>query len=109
MRTSKRYTGNRSLAVAALFLAVALQAADDTPGWLKDLISTQVPQYPAKVNSVVLLDEEHTTAADSGRLTTITRTAIKILNRQGGDIRFYDEYDSRSGKVREFRAWMVAP
>ena len=62
-------------------VALALHAADDTPGWLKDLISTQLPQYPAKVNSVVLLDEEHTTAADSGRLTTVTRTAIKILNR----------------------------
>jgi len=90
-------------------VAVALYAGDDTPAWLRELTAVQLPQYPAKVNSVVLFNEEHTTAADSGRLTTVTRTAIKILNRQGGDIRFFDEYDSRSGKVRDFHAWMIPP
>src|SRR5438045_2203056 len=39
----------------------------------------------------------------------VTRTAMKVLTRQGGDILFFDHYDSRSGKVRDFRAWMVAP
>jgi hypothetical protein len=99
----------RSAAAAVLLLAGSGWAADDTPAWLKDLASVTLPQYPAKVNSVVLLDEDHTSAAESGRLTTIRRTAIKVLTRQGGDIHFFDSYDSRSGKVKDFRAWMIAP
>src|SRR5438046_2078949 len=95
-----------ALALLAIGLA---HAADDTPAWLKELNGVKLPEYPAKVNSVVLLNEEHTTAADSGRLTTVTRTAMKVLTRQGGDILFFDSYDSRSGKVRDFRAWMIAP
>jgi hypothetical protein len=70
--------------------------------WLRELTSATLPQYPAKVNTVVLLNEEHTTAAESGRLTTVTRTAIKVLTRQGTDVTFFDNYDSRTGKVRTF-------
>jgi hypothetical protein len=46
---------------------------------------------------------------DSGKLTTTTRAAIKVLTRQGTDPVFFDEYDTASGKVRDFRAWMIAP
>src|SRR5215471_13647786 len=92
-----------------LFALAAARAADDTPAWLKELSNASLPQYPAKVNAVVLLNEEHTTAAEGGRLTTVTRTAIKVLTRQGTDVRFFDQYDTRSGKVRDFRAWMIAP
>src|SRR5438552_2549160 len=84
-------------------------AADDTPGWLKELTSVTLPAYPAKVNTVVLFNEEHTAADASGKLTTTTRTAMKILNRQGSRIIFFDTYDAPSGKVRDFRAWMIPP
>src|SRR5215471_10004190 len=92
-----------------LFALAAARAADDTPAWLKELSNASLPSYPAKANSVVLLNEEHTTAAENGRLTTVTRTAMKVLTRQGTDIRFFDQYDTRSGKVRDFRAWMISP
>lgn len=83
--------------------------ADDTPGWLKELPSVNLQDYPANVNRVILFNEEHTTVADSGKLSTTTHTAVKILNRQGADVVFFDEYDSGGGKVRDFRAWMIAP
>ena len=83
--------------------------AEDLPPWLKSLTTLSVPSYPAKVNSVVLFNEESTSALDSGRLSTTTRTAIKLLNRQGGDILFFDEYDSETGKVRDFKGWMISP
>src|SRR6202162_172343 len=98
-----------SLAAIAVLPGVLLQAADDTPAWLKDLTGAALPAYPAKVNTVVLFNEEHTVVADSGRFTTTTRTAIKILDRQGSDVIFFDQYDSKGGKVRDFRAWMIAP
>jgi hypothetical protein len=99
------------LSVAALCALPCgvLFAADDTPAWLKDLTSITLPAYPAKVNSAVLFNEEQTVVGDSGKLTTTTRTAIKILARQGGNIVFFDQYAAKSGKVRDFRAWMIAP
>ncbi|HJZ98911.1 MAG TPA: DUF3857 domain-containing protein [Candidatus Solibacter sp.] len=99
----------RSAALLGLIFAAAACAADDTPGWLKELTSVTLPAYPAKVNSVVMFNEQHTTAAESGKLTTVTRTAIKVITQQGGNIRFFDDYETRSGKVRDFRAWMIAP
>ena len=111
MPTRARNGLSRCLHAAALLAAAsyAASAADDTPAWLKELTSVSLPTYPNKVNAVVLYNEEHTTALDSGRLSTTTRTAVKILNRQGGDVIFFDSYDSASGKVRDFRAWMIAP
>ncbi len=96
------------LAPMWLVFAGILSAADDTPAWLKDLTTIQLPPYDAKVNTVVLLNEEHTTAAESGKLSTTTRTAIKILARQSADVGFYDQYYTGSGKVRDFRAWMIS-
>ncbi|WP_321471897.1 DUF3857 domain-containing protein [uncultured Paludibaculum sp.] len=99
-----------SIILAAFTLASSLlYAADDTPSWVKELSGVTLPAYPPKVNNVVLFNEEHTVVAATGRLTTTTRTAIKILNQQGGDVLFLDSYDSVTGKVRDFRAWMLPP
>lgn len=87
--------------------ACALQAADDVPGWLRDLAGTSLPQYGPKVNALVLLNEESTVVSDSGKLTTTTRTALKFLNRAGADASFIEQYDTSSDKVRDFRAWMI--
>src|SRR5579871_6775655 len=99
----------RNRAIAAFIFASALWAADDVPAWLKDLTSVTLPQYGPKVNTVVLLDEEHTSIAETGRLTTVTRTAVKILNRAGSGVSFFEQYDTSGDKVRDFRAWMISP
>lgn len=96
------------LAALALCPLLAI-AADDTPQWLKDLSGVTLPAYPAKVNNAVLLNEEHTVMSENGHLTTTTRSAINILNAQGGDVLFFDSYETGTGKVRDFRAWMVPP
>lgn len=97
------------LATLTLLFAGVLSAAEDVPPWLKDLARVQLPQYDAKITTVVLLNEEHTTAADNGKLSTTTRKAIKIIARQDADVRFADTYFTDGGKVRDFRAWMIAP
>lgn len=99
----------RRLLLAALALPLLVRAADEAPPWLKELTRVTLPQYPPKVNSVVLLNEEQTVAAEGGKLITTTRTAVKILSATGSDVMYYDEYDTSSGKVRDFRAWMIAP
>jgi hypothetical protein len=97
------------LGFLCLLSAAALSAADDTPAWLKDLANVQLPQYDAKVDTVVLLNEQHAVASTDGRITTTTRTAVKMLNQQGFGVAFSDDYFTDGGKVRDFRAWMLPP
>ena len=91
----------------ACFAASLARAADDTPAWLKELSGVTLPQYGPKVNSVMLLNEEHTVVAENGRLATTTRTAFRILNRAGADLAFVEQYDTAGDKIRDFRAWMI--
>jgi hypothetical protein len=93
----------------ALLSAVTMAGADDAPGWLRELTNIRLADYGPKVNSVVLLNEELTTIAGTGRATTITRTAVRILARKGGDTAFYEQYDTGDSKVRDFRAWILSP
>jgi len=97
------------LFAATLLVAGISWAADDVPPWLKDAAGATISQYGPKVKTVVLFNEEHVTAGDAGKLSTTTRTAIRILARQGVNIAFFEQYDSASGKVRDFRAWMIGP
>jgi hypothetical protein len=96
-------------AALGIFLTLLSFGAEDAPPWLRDLAAVNLPAYGPKVNTVVLFDEEHVTVGESGKLTTTTRTAIKILSRQGADLRFFEEYDTRTSKVHDFKAWMIAP
>lgn len=64
---------------------------------------------PAKVTTVALLNEEHTTVSESGKLTTTTRSAVRMLTRQGASAIFSEQYDTASGKVRDFKAWTISP
>jgi hypothetical protein len=57
-----RINGRLFLLALALSIVPA-HAADDLPPWLKEVTGITLPEYPAKVNSVVLLNEEHHTAA----------------------------------------------
>src|ERR1051326_5283732 len=84
-------------------------AAEDVPAWLRDAASAALPAYDRKVNTVVLLNDEQTVVADSGKLTTTTRTALKFLSRVGSAATLFEQYDTGSSKVRDFRAWMISP
>ncbi|MEO8028244.1 MAG: DUF3857 domain-containing protein [Bryobacteraceae bacterium] len=102
---------NKPTAVAAMLIASAvfLCAAEDAPSWVREAAAATLPAYPAKVNSVVLFTEEKTIVDDSGRFLTTTRSAAKVLTKQGTNIQFFDQYDTDGGKVREFRAWLIPP
>ncbi len=85
-------------------------AADEAPAWLKELAGKTVPAYPPKVNAVVLLHEERVVLEDTGRALSTTRFAVRILHRDGaGAATAYKSYDTDSGKIRDFQAWMIQP
>ena len=103
---------NRVAALAILwplFWPMPTLAADDTPAWLKDLTHVAVPEYGPKVTTVMLLNEESKMVSDTGKITTNSRAAKKILSRQGADVDFSEQYVTNGGKVRDFHAWMIAP
>jgi len=57
-------------------------AAEDAPGWIKELASTPVTGYPAKVNSVMLLNEESNAVDGSGKIIRTSRSVVKYIARQ---------------------------
>jgi hypothetical protein len=89
--------------------SVAL-AADDTPQWLRHAASIQPPKYEAKVGAVVLLDEEEVRVEEGGRVTTTSRYAVRVLNRDGRRSAIGEKtYLTGTSKVRDFRAWLITP
>lgn len=85
-------------------------AADEAPAWLKELAGKTLPAYPPKVNAVVLLHEERVVLEDTGRVVNTTRFAVRILHRDGaGEASAFKSYDTDSGKIRDFQAWMIQP
>ena len=90
----------------ALFLASALMA-EDVPDWVREVAAQQSPGYPSKVGTVTLLQDVTLTIGKDGRQTTHERGVEKILQRGAGIPGAYCFYDPRSGKVHEFKAWLV--
>jgi transglutaminase-like putative cysteine protease len=96
------------LAVAALFSAV-LCAAADLPEWVRQAAAQTVPTYSPKVSSIALLHEESVTMDLDGHRTTRERGVIKVLQRSTAALRAYRPYDTRSGRIRDFRGWLLSP
>lgn len=89
-----------------LFLAGALYAADELPDWARQAAGMKPPEYPAKAAEVVLLHEETLTVAPDGKRTMRERKAVKIVQR-GGTVSAVRTYDTRNGRITEFRAWLL--
>jgi hypothetical protein len=96
--------------ILLLLVANLPATADDVPGWLREVASSKLTTYPPKVPAVTLIDETRLTVDESGRIVNHTRKAIKVLTREGrGEAYGFHIYSSGTAKVREARAWMIAP
>jgi len=94
---------------ALALLAVSLAAADEIPGWVREAAGRQVPSYPAKVALVTLLSETSVTVEPDGRQITREREAVKVLQRGRRVPAAECIYNPKSGRVREFSAWLLPP
>ncbi len=100
----------KRLVSLSCLLAAATFGAEDAPGWLRDAASLKLPVYAAKTPAVVLLSEERIVVEESGRVTTTSRKAIKILNREGRrDAVARMIYLTGTGKIKDLRAWIISP
>ena len=96
-------------AAAALLFAAALYAADDFPDWARQAASQPVPTYPAKVYAVGLLQEESLMVDAEGRRVMRKRGVIKVLQKSADSIDAYRSYNTKTGKIRDFRGWLLPP
>ncbi|MDQ3633069.1 MAG: DUF3857 and transglutaminase domain-containing protein [Acidobacteriota bacterium] len=81
---------------------------DDPPAWLRQAASGSTPTYEKDVPAVVLRDEQETTVNESGKIVTIERYAVKILNREGRNFAVaHGFYLVSAGKVRDIAAWTI--
>ncbi len=88
----------------------ALLAKDATPPWVHDAAAiTPKAEFPSKVASVVLLHEEHLTVAPDGKWSATERGAIKILQPGRHNISAWRAYNTKSGRIRDFRGWLILP
>ena len=95
--------------IAILFAAGAL-AAKDTPAWVLDAAHSAVKsEYPSKVMTLVLLQEEHLTVQPDGKRIMTERGALKILQPMRRAPSAYRAYNTKTGRIRDFRGWMVMP
>jgi len=92
-----------------ILTASVLTAAEDAPSWVREAASQTIPDYPSKVNSVVLLQEEMVTVDADGRRVMRERGAVKILQPGGDSVRSYRTYNVKNGRIRDFQGWLIPP
>src|SRR5262245_6416136 len=93
-----------------LLLAATPVFADDTPLWVQQAAAIKVPTYDKDVSAVVLLDESLTSINSDGRVNEVNNRAVRILRREGRSYAIGQVgYVPDSGKVKEFRAWLIKP
>ena len=98
------------LALAVLIFAPAAFAAKEIPSWLQEA-STMSPkaEFSAKVASVILFHEEHLTVAPDGKWSATERGAVKILQTSRHAPSAWRPYNTKSGRIRDFRGWLILP
>src|ERR1041384_3448452 len=92
-----------------IFAAGTVHAANEPPDWVMEAAGRKTPDYSAKVTSAVLLQEESVTVDADGKRTMRERGVIKILQPGGENISATRTYNSKSGRIRDFQGWLIAP
>ena len=95
--------------IGLILFATALMAGDDVPAWVREAAGRQTPTYPVKVAMVTLLDDETLTIQADGRQVSHERVAVKMLQHTRHVPSAVCFYNPKSGKVREFQAWLLPP
>jgi hypothetical protein len=95
---------------AALLLVTALNVfGAAAPSWVREAAGQAHGTFPPKVTKVVLLQEEHLTVAPDGKRVIRERGAIKFLQKDRESVAAYRAYNTKSGKIRDFQAWLIVP
>ena len=93
--------------IALLLLLAAAAAAKDIPSWISEAAAKPAGKYPAKVLEEVLLSEEKLTVSPDGRRSMTERHAVRILQPSRKMPEAFRTYNTKNGRIRDFRAWLI--
>jgi hypothetical protein len=99
----------RTALIGLILAAAGARAADDVPQWVRQAAAAPVPAYPAKVTSVIVLQEEAVTVDPDGARVMRERGAIRVLQPGGDALEASRTYNTRSGRIRDFQGWVIPP
>ena len=92
------------------FFVQPVLAGDDAPPWLKQAAQARPAGLGPEVRAVVLHREQYVTLESSGKLVTVERHAVRILNKDGRrEAVALAFYLSKFSQVRDMEAWLIAP
>jgi hypothetical protein len=99
------------MAASALLMARGPGFAKDAaPPWVRAATAvTPQANLTAKVPSVVLLHEEHLTVSHDGKWSATERGAIRILQSGRHSLSAWRAYNTKTGRIRDFRGWLILP
>ncbi len=96
--------------LAFLLAGGGLVMAKDAPQWVIDAARQPArSDYPARVSTVVLLQEEQLTVDAAGKRVMRERGVLRILGTGREKVSAYRSYNTRTGRIRDFRGWMLYP
>lgn len=98
------------LAGVVLLPVLAFGAERQLPGWATEAAARAPKEsYPAGVRYVVLLAEEALTIGADGARSMRERGLIRVARPGKGTISAVRSYNTRSGRIRDFRGWLQTP
>src|SRR5258708_29233846 len=97
--------------LAILFASGLLTGASkEVPEWVREAArQPSKSDYPAKVTSVVLLNEEHLSVDPDGKWVVTTRGAIKVLRTGPPALEAAQAYNTKTSRIRDFQGWLLFP
>ena len=96
------------LAVIIFVFSAKANPGDEAPAWLQQAAAVSVPSYDRDVPAVVLRNEQNVTVESDGKISTVTRFAVRVLNRDGRTFAEAAEmYLTKAGKVKDLHAWLI--
>jgi hypothetical protein len=95
------------LGLAMLVCAPGLRA-DRVPDWFQQLTKDTLPEYPARTDGVVLLDDCTLTVKDAQNMTSNCREVIKILRHEGRNLGVFDVNFSKDNRLTYLKGWSIA-
>ena len=106
----KRFSVVLGILICAGVFALPVFAGDEAPSWLKQAAVARPAGFGPEIRAVVLHREQNVTVESSGKIVTVERHAVRILNKDGrGEAVALAFYLSKFSQVRDMEAWMIGP
>jgi transglutaminase-like putative cysteine protease len=91
----------------AAFWCVPALRADKVPDWFQQLTKETLPEYPARTDGVVLLDDCTLTVKDAQSITKNCREVRKILRHEGRDLGQFHFDFNKDNKLTYLKGWSI--